>query len=181
MQQGFPGQHTTTTMVTVGTTTVNPTIRFDRSLILTLPSILRITQMLFSLLGFICVTTTLFAYKSQGQWFNTVAMGGFWYTAIIFIFYLFHVIEKLHKIPWLKIELVFCIIWCVCNFVAAVVIVTYVSYDGALGFATFFGFGAMIAFGIDAYLKYMRIKRGEIAQGERQASKTVSSVTSPAY
>lgn len=43
MEQGFPGQHTTTT-VTTSTTTVQPNIRFDPSYVRTLPGLLKIVQ-----------------------------------------------------------------------------------------------------------------------------------------
>jgi hypothetical protein len=54
-------------------------------------------------LGFICITISYRAITSRGSWFNTVAMGGFWFTGILLALYLFHVIEKFYRIPWLKI------------------------------------------------------------------------------
>jgi hypothetical protein len=56
-----------------------------------------------NLLGFICITVSYGAITSRGSWFNTVAMGGFWFTGILLALYLFHVIEKFYRIPWLKI------------------------------------------------------------------------------
>lgn len=42
--QGFPGQHTTTTTVTSGTTQVQTNIRYDPSYIKTLPGRIKIVQ-----------------------------------------------------------------------------------------------------------------------------------------
>jgi hypothetical protein len=56
-----------------------------------------------NLLGFICITVSYRAITSRGSWFNTVAMGGFWFTGILLALYVFHVIEKFYRIPWLKI------------------------------------------------------------------------------
>jgi hypothetical protein len=56
-----------------------------------------------NLLGFICITVSTHSRHSRGGWFNTVAMGGFWFTGILLVFYLFHIIEKFSRIPWLKI------------------------------------------------------------------------------
>ena len=42
-------------------------------------------------------------YHSRANWFNFCAMGGFWITGILLAFYLFHVIEKLHFIPWIMV------------------------------------------------------------------------------
>lgn len=44
MDQGFPGQHTTTTTVTTTTTSTQPNIRFDPSYARTLPGLLKIVQ-----------------------------------------------------------------------------------------------------------------------------------------
>ncbi|XP_012261261.1 uncharacterized protein LOC105689080 [Athalia rosae] len=180
MQQGFPGQHTTTTTVNVGTTAVNPTIRLDTSYFKTLPGILKVVQVVLNLLGFICIISTVLRYNSREQWFNTVAMGGFWFTGIILCFYVFHIIEKFHKIPWLKIELVFCLIWTACNLLAASLVAGDARIDDALAAAAVFGFLAMVAYGIDAWLKFMAIKRGDIAQGERQVNQS-GTTTIPAY
>ncbi|XP_076395746.1 CKLF-like MARVEL transmembrane domain-containing protein 4 isoform X2 [Megachile rotundata] len=108
VDHGFPGQHTTTTTVTTTTTTTQPTIRFDASYTRTLPGILKVAQVVLNLLGFICITVSSQSSSSRGGWFNTVAMGGFWFTGILLVFYLFHIIEKFSKIPWLKIFFGFC-------------------------------------------------------------------------
>ena len=42
-------------------------------------------------------------YHSRANWFNFCAMGGFWITGILLAMYLFHVIEKLHFIPWIMV------------------------------------------------------------------------------
>ncbi|XP_043589186.1 CKLF-like MARVEL transmembrane domain-containing protein 8 isoform X3 [Bombus pyrosoma] len=103
MDQGFPAQHTTTTTVTTTSTTTLTSIRFDPSYIKTLPGMLKVAQVVLNLLGFICITVTSHSNFSRGAWFNTVAMGGFWFTGILLVFYLFHIVEKFSKIPWLKI------------------------------------------------------------------------------
>lgn len=56
-----------------------------------------------NLLGFICITVSTHSNHSRGGWFNTVAMGGFWFTGILLVLYLFHIVEKFVRIPWLKI------------------------------------------------------------------------------
>lgn len=46
-------------------------------------------------------------------------MTGFWFTGIMLILYLFHVCEKFHRIPWLKIEMYFDISWTILYLIAA--------------------------------------------------------------
>ncbi|XP_006613089.1 plasmolipin-like [Apis dorsata] len=179
MDQGFPAQHTTTTTVTTSTTTTQPNIRFDSSYIRTLPGILKIVQVILNLLGFICITVSSY-HTSRGEWFNTVAMGGFWFTGILLVFYLFHIVEKFSKIPWLKIEFLFCIIWTAFYLLAASLAVDYAKYIEAYGVAAFFGYCAMVVYGYDAWLKFQAIKNGALAQGQH-TPKQVSTMTSPTY
>ncbi|PSN34447.1 hypothetical protein C0J52_21466 [Blattella germanica] len=161
---GFPAQHTTTTTVTSSNTTVQTNIRYDPLYIKTIPGMLKVAQIVVNLLGFICITVSYRAITSRGSWFNTVAMGGFWFTGIILALYLFHVIEKFYRIPWLKIEFVFCTIWTFFYLLAASLAAADGRYDEAFGAAAFNG-----------------IRSGALAQGERVVNKSSSTVTSPAY
>lgn len=131
-------------------------------------------------MGFICITVSSQSSHSRGGWFNTVAMGGFWFTGILLVLYLFHIIEKFSKIPWLKIEFIFCTIWTVFYLLAASLAADYARYTEAFGVASFFGFCAMVAYGYDAWLKFNAAKSGALAQGQH-TPKQVSTVNSPAY
>ncbi|KAJ9584931.1 hypothetical protein L9F63_020737 [Diploptera punctata] len=178
---GFPAQHSTTTTVTTSNTTVERNIRYDPLYIRTIPGILKIAQIVLNLLGFICISVSILSVTSRGSWFNIVAMTGFWFTGILLCLYLFHVVEKFYKIPWLKIEFVFCAVWTFFYAIAAGLAADYGRIQEAFGAAAFFGFCAMVLYGIDAFLKFNAIRSGEIAQGERVINKSSSTVTSPAY
>ncbi|KAK1120324.1 hypothetical protein K0M31_012308 [Melipona bicolor] len=180
MDQGFPAQHTTTTTVTTSTTTTQPNIRFDPCYTKTLPGMLKILQMALNLLGFICITVSSQSNSSRGAWFNTVAMGGFWFTGILLVFYMFHIIEKFSKIPWLKIEFIFCGLWTIFYVLAASLTAGHATYIEAFGAAAFFGFCAMVVYGYDAWLKFHASRSGVLAQGQH-TPKQISTVTSPAY
>ncbi|CAG9768524.1 unnamed protein product [Ceutorhynchus assimilis] len=176
---GFPGQHTTTTTVKSSNTAVDTTIRFDSSYIRTVPGYLKIAQIALNLLGFICIEASgVFSYHSRGSWFNFVAMTAFWVTGILLAFYLFHIIERFYKVPWLKFEFGFCALWTGLYLIAACLAVTY-SIEAYIA-AGFFGFCAMVAYGIDAFFKFQAIKSGQLAQGERVMSKqSTTTVTTP--
>ncbi|KAK0085241.1 hypothetical protein PV325_005531 [Microctonus aethiopoides] len=181
MDPEFPGQHTTTTTVTTSTTTHPGAIRFDPLYIRTRSGILKVIQVSMNLLGFICITCSIYSSHGRGGWFNTVAMGGFWFTGILLALYLFHVVDKFQRIPWNKIEFVFCALWTAFYLLAASLAADLAKHAEAFGVAAFFGFCAMIAYGYDAYLKFYAIKHGTPAQGHYDSSKQVSTVTSPAY
>ncbi|KAJ8971634.1 hypothetical protein NQ317_015910 [Molorchus minor] len=190
---GFPGQHTTTTVHTTSTT-VQTSLRFDPSYIRTLPGILKVIQVGTSLIGFICIELSgPFSISDQGRFFNFVSMTAFWFTAILLAFYLFHVIEKLYKVPWLKIEFGFCILWTLFYLIASclavtfhssgafiaagVSIITVVNYCCKTDFIErilciiSFGFIGMTVYGIDAYLKLRGVQSGQLAQGVRVTNK----------
>lgn len=175
---GFPGQHTTTTTVT-SNTTVQTNIRFDPSYIRTIPGILKIVQILLNLLGFICIEVAG-VYHTRGSFFNTVSMTGFWFTGVLLALYLFHIIEKFYKIPWLKVEFIFCGVIALLYLIAAALAAAV--YLEAYAAAAFFGFCAMVVYGYDAFLKYKGLQSGELAQGERVITKqTTSNINSPQY
>nr|BAM19475.1 unknown unsecreted protein [Papilio xuthus] len=120
---GFPGQHTTTTTVT-SSTTVQTNIRFDPLYIRTIPGILKVVQVACSLLGFICIQFSALNNAGKGSYFSWISMVAFWFTGILLGFYLFHIVEKFYKIPWLKIEFVFCSLWTLLYCIAAILAVT---------------------------------------------------------
>ncbi|CAH1956508.1 unnamed protein product [Acanthoscelides obtectus] len=106
-------------------------------------------------------------------------MTAFWFTGILLLLYLFHVIEKLYKIPWLKIEFVFDATWVVMYLIAASLAVSF--GPEAYIAAGFFGFCAMVMYSADAVLKSFAIQRGELAQGERVINTQRTTVSSPTY
>ncbi|CAG9832858.1 unnamed protein product [Diabrotica balteata] len=178
---GFPGKNTTTTTVhTNSTTTVQTNVRFDPFYIRTIPGILKCAQMALNLIGFICIECSGYlATHSRGAFFNFVAMTGFWFTGILLAFYLFHLIEKFHRVAWLKIEFIFCAVWTGLYLIAASLAVSF--HQEAYIAAGFFGFLGMIAYAVDAFVKFRAIQSGQLAQGERVVSRQTTTVTSPAY
>nr|XP_032529535.1 CKLF-like MARVEL transmembrane domain-containing protein 4 isoform X1 [Danaus plexippus plexippus] len=176
-ETSFPGQHTTTTTVT-SNTTVQTNIRFDPSYVRSIPGILKVVQVVFSLLGFICIQFSHFNNASKGLFFSWISMIAFWFTGILLGFYLFHIVEKFYKIPWLKIELLFTALWTFLYLLAAVLAVTV--HDNPHAAAAFFGFSCTLAYCVDAYLKWRAARAGGLAQGTRVVSKQTT-VTREGY
>ncbi|XP_054706607.1 CKLF-like MARVEL transmembrane domain-containing protein 8 [Uloborus diversus] len=181
--------------VTASTTTtkVSPAIRFDSSYIKTLPGILKVAEAVSagillqtrhfptpkiapkvsSLAGFISVETVTYGIAwSHYTWASFVFISGFCITVVLILFYLFHVVETLHQLPWLIVEGSYDIIWCVFFFAAAVVSTRNVTQQAAWGAAAFFGFLVTFILIYDAFLKYKQWKSGGLAQGERTTTNT---------
>ncbi|KAF7269409.1 CKLF-like MARVEL transmembrane domain-containing protein 4 [Rhynchophorus ferrugineus] len=178
---GFPGQHTTTTTVKSSSTTVDTVLRFDKSYIRTIPGYLKIAQIIVNLLGFICIEASGYlSYHSRGSWFNFVAMTAFWVTAILLAFYLFHVVERFYRVPWLKFEFGYCALWTLFYLIAACLAVSF-SNEAYIA-AGFFGFCGMTLYAFDAFLKFQGVKTGQLAQGERVVTKQTTTATiSPSH
>ncbi|KAF8768469.1 CKLF-like MARVEL transmembrane domain-containing protein 4 [Argiope bruennichi] len=174
----------TVTVSATTTTKVSPNIRFDPSYAKTIPGILKIAQAVVSLIGFICIQMASGDYysRSASGWFIFVAMTAFWVVLVLLVLYLFHIIEKLHWIPWLLGELGFTALWTVFYFIAACVVVAKAGEDAGWGAGAFFGFVGMALFGYDAFTKYKLWRSGAIAQGERTTTTSTSPTpTGPSY
>lgn len=179
-EAGFPGAYASTTVTS--DTRVSPEIRFDPSYVRTVPGILKVVCLVLNFIGFLCIMVSENSYHSRAGWFNFCAGTGFWVTGILLALYLFHVIEKLHFIPWLMVEFGYCSAWSFFYFTAAAACAAEAGRYEAWGAASFFGFVAMIVYGVDGFFKFKAWKGGEIAQGERVAQMAPGSVpVTPAY
>lgn len=49
-----------------------------------------------------------FSAHSRGGFFSYVSMQGFWFTGIMFGLYVFQVVYKYNRIPWMRIEMWVC-------------------------------------------------------------------------
>ena len=127
---------------------------------------------ILDLIVFICVMCSgaYFRNIATGTWTDFVAMTGFWVSGLLLIFYLLHVMEKFHVIPWMMIEMGFCCLWSFFFFTCSIdMAVQAGKYANASAYAAgaFFGFAAMIVYGFDGFLKFKGWRAGQLAQGER--------------
>merc|ERR1719491_944929 len=71
--------------------------------------------MIFGIIVIICVYTPAeiwwYIPLHAKEWAQFVSVTGFFVTGLLLSFYLFHIIEKLSKVPWIMIEMGFCILW----------------------------------------------------------------------
>lgn len=119
----FPAQHTTTT--TTREAVVNPEIRYDPFYFRSKEGLLKILCIIFNLVGFICIEVTAYNTISRATFFNTVAMTAFWFSLIMLVLYMFHIVEKFYKLPWVKIELVFYACFTICYLIASALVASY--------------------------------------------------------
>lgn len=175
----------TTTVTTTRTQTTKP--YFDPAYLRTIPGILKIVQIIFDIIGLICVASVGYSTRYLSSiggdpFYEFVAVVGFVITLILLILYLFHVVGYLYKVPWYLIEFIYCLVWAIFFFIASVCVAVYCGRYGCRGrhagwgAGAFFGFCAMIAYAVDAYFKFRAWRAGEAPQVIRsQTSQTTSS------
>ncbi|XP_039765160.1 CKLF-like MARVEL transmembrane domain-containing protein 4 [Pararge aegeria] len=152
--------------------------RFDPSYLKTTPGIMKATVIVLNLLGFICIQSSAFWSNGRGVYFNIVAHLGLWFSAALLLVYVFHLVEKYHRFRWLQVELVACGVLAFLYLIASTIVVAFGS--AAYSAAGFFGYLAMVLYGLDAFIKAHQIQAAEIAQGTCVPAKPVHVTTPPA-
>ncbi|CAI5439202.1 unnamed protein product [Caenorhabditis angaria] len=168
--------HTTTTVVetTEYITNDGPAVRIefprlDCDYIRTIGGILKCCCII------LCFFTMIFvmmgpAFHESISWVTFVASIGLFFTSVLLVLYLFRVVDTFPKINWIVIEMVYCFTWTVFFFIAACICAS-LAYQNqkhstfAFAAACFFAFGAMIAYGLDCYLKFLSWRHNEKATG----------------
>ena len=139
---------------------------------------LNFSSQIIDIVVFICVICSGSYYRetTTAEWTDFVAMTGFWFSGVLLVFYLVHVIEKFHVIPWVTIEMGFCGLWTFFYFTCALDLAVKASKSSVSAFAaaSFFSFAAIGIYGFDAFLKFKAFKAGQLAQGERVVQQSES-------
>lgn len=143
-------------------------IHFDPGYLSTIPGMMKTAQASTSLIGFICAQTIRKSkFLTAGGWYSFVSLPGFCMSTIFLLCYVFHVVERFKRLPWLVVEMSYAAAWCILFFIASTVAATRVRADKPWAAAAFFGFVAMIIFGCEAFIKWHIWNRDQLAQGTR--------------
>eukprot|EP00088_Acartia_fossae_P054408 TRINITY_DN6247_c1_g1_i1.p1 TRINITY_DN6247_c1_g1~~TRINITY_DN6247_c1_g1_i1.p1 ORF type:complete len:173 (-),score=21.77 TRINITY_DN6247_c1_g1_i1:305-823(-) len=161
--------------VVVTETIVQTNIRWDPGYIKTMPGALKLGAVILDLVCMICLVASppYWREHSVGEWYIFVCMTAFWVSTILLIMYLLHFIEKFHVIPWLMLEFGFYVVWAFFYFTAAIAVAVKSKSSGALLAAAMFGFASMVVYGVDAGIKFIGWRAGNLAQGERKKRQEV--------
>ncbi|XP_072936295.1 CKLF-like MARVEL transmembrane domain-containing protein 4 [Epargyreus clarus] len=159
-------------------TVFNTQTRFDPSYVRTLPGMAKIAVIVLNLLGFICIQSSAFWSNGRGVYFNVVAHLGLWFSLAMLLLYMFHVVERYHKIKWLHVEMVACGAIAFLYLIASTIVVAFGA--AAYSAAGFFGYLAMVVYGFEAFLAARAVRAGAPAQGARVAAKPPHALAPPA-
>ncbi|XP_045761767.1 plasmolipin [Maniola jurtina] len=131
-------------------------LRFDKGYLKSLPGILKIVALVCNVVGFICIKIS-WAWLSA-IFYNILYWCGNIITGFLLLMYTFHFVEKYDRLPWLKCEFAYCGVMCLAYIGTSIFATTLGESTGyAVGF---FGLCAIIAYGVDCFLKYKAWKRG---------------------
>lgn len=151
----------------------------------------------FTVLGFASIQIGEFSHIGISQFYSSIAMICFWFTAILLVLYLFQVTYVFARIPWSKIEFYFCLtatlfLMLVSSLVAArgVTSLTVAAVSILLSLILlkkkkivtkmfclifqFFGYVAMCAYGYDTFLKYKLFGTTTTIVSQRTTTVTVA-------
>ncbi|XP_014673136.1 PREDICTED: plasmolipin-like isoform X2 [Priapulus caudatus] len=135
-------------------------VHFAPDCIPTRHGIAKLFQLGTTLLAFICVQVANYPYFAAAKYFLYLSVMTLIVTGLLGFLYLLF-IPGTYRLPW---EMVYCGIVTVMFLVGSGILATNASYSAALGAGSFFGFSAMLAYGVDAVIKFMCWRSGETTQ-----------------
>ncbi|KAF6023171.1 hypothetical protein EB796_018504 [Bugula neritina] len=155
-------------------TTHTATLDFDGEYVKTLPGIIKLVEIVTSLICFIISLTT----SSPGNgWCGFVSSTVFFISLVWFFLNLFKLIQKIHPVRIL-IEWIYYLVLAICFCIASIVAAAFtgVYHLPALGAYSFFGFVCTAALAVDLFFQF-KVWR---SQGVSSHSQTTTTVTSSA-
>ncbi|XP_025076528.1 MARVEL domain-containing protein 1-like [Pomacea canaliculata] len=127
-------------------------IRLDVEYVRTIPSILKIVEIVLDILVLICASIDDWYYVGGG-WVQFVAASALGTTVILFIFHFFQLISQLSG-PWNLIEIIYCGIYVILFLIAAIVSAVRAHLEPSIVAACFFCFAALAVYTLDVVIMY---------------------------
>jgi hypothetical protein len=145
--------------------------QLDLFYLYTIPGILKVVQIFLNLAGIIAISVSKLVTIPCGILFLVVSVGGFFITGTLLGCYVFCACVTCTRIPWLKIEFVYCLLWTIaCAVVASLAAYVGVVDDPFLA-SSVFGYFTMIAYGYDTFLRFNAMCSSDSAQKNHETDK----------
>lgn len=117
--------------------------------------ILKVVEMVFSLVVFICASVSALNKDACG-WIQFVSMTAFVLTIMLYIFHAFKLPPKFARsIPFKFCEFCYYAVFTLFYFISGVVAACFATGNAALSAAAFFAFASMCVFGADIYFRFV--------------------------
>ncbi|XP_064610335.1 CKLF-like MARVEL transmembrane domain-containing protein 7 [Liolophura sinensis] len=147
----------------------------DVSYIKTLPGILKIAEIVLSIIAFICATVYPWAYGGGG-WVQFVTISTFVGVLVLFIFHFMHIISRLPG-PWMLIEFIYYCVYTLFMLIAAIVAAANGWRDASIGAAAFFCFAALAVLAVDTFMMFRTWQAGRQSSGQSANTATITTTT----
>lgn len=149
-------QHTTTTSSSTD-------IGLDKIYLTSIDSILKIVEMVLSLIVFICITSHAWYSVVGGGWVQFVSISCLITVLILWIFFMLRIIYKLPG-PWALIILIYYIVYTVffliCFLVCAIQASKYYDNGGLIA-AAIFSFIMLGVLAVDTFFQFRKFREGQ--------------------
>lgn len=152
MPSTYTSSHTTTQ-------SSPPEIRLRLDYIKTIPGILKIVEVVASIITFICASVVPWGYLGAG-WVQFVSISAFITALIWFIFYLIGVIYRFPG-PWILIEFIYYCVFTLFFLIAAIVSAARAHAAPSIGAAAFFAFVCTAVFAVDTFFQFRAWRTGQ--------------------
>lgn len=155
-------QHTTTT------TSSSTEIGFDRIYLKSIDSILKIVEMVLSLIVFICISSHAWYSLYGGGWVQFVSISCLITVLILWIFFMLRIIYKLPG-PWTLIILIYYIVYSVFYLITMILCAVQASNHqkyqnlsvGGLVAAAIFSFIIVGVLAVDTFFQFRKFQEGQ--------------------
>ncbi|KAL4234133.1 hypothetical protein ACF0H5_005786 [Mactra antiquata] len=151
-------------------------IGLDRAYLNSLPSFLKIGEIVLDIIAFICASVWIHWGAYGGGWVQFVTMSAFITTLLLFGFHLFRIIYKLPG-PWGIIELIYYVLYTLLMLISAIVCAVRFNWHSSIAATTFFTFAATALYVIDTFLLFRAWQSGRSAGASSAATTTTTTTT----
>ncbi|XP_052251724.1 CKLF-like MARVEL transmembrane domain-containing protein 4 isoform X1 [Dreissena polymorpha] len=129
------------------------TVGFDRGYVKSMRGILKVSECVLDMVGFICASVWIYWTHAGGAWVQFVTISAFITTLILYILHLFRIIYKLPG-PWGLIQLIYYGIYSLLMLIAAIVCAVRAVHHSSIVAAAIFTFLATAVYVVDTFLLF---------------------------
>ncbi|XP_008291048.1 CKLF-like MARVEL transmembrane domain-containing protein 4 [Stegastes partitus] len=188
--EGFDGEASNTSMISGASSPYQPTtepvharnvlggIRCDVEYLKSYFGILKVVEVVLSLIAFICIETIMMCSPCGGVYFfEFVSCSAFVVTGVLLLIFTLNLHTKVPHINWSLTDLVNTAVSALFFFLSSIVLTCINHNTGAEIAAVIFGFLVTGAYGVNTFLAVRRWRRGNGCQGAAPTSEYIRART----
>ncbi|XP_047436818.1 CKLF-like MARVEL transmembrane domain-containing protein 4 [Mugil cephalus] len=188
--EGFDGEASNTSMISGASSPYQPTtepvharnvlggIRCDVDYLKSYFGVLKVVEVVLSLIGFICIETIMMCSPCGGVYFfEFVSCSAFVVTVVLLLIFFLNLHTKVPQVNWSLTDLVNTSVSTLFFFLSSLVLACINHNTAAEIAAVIFGFLVTGVYGVNTFLAVQRWRRGSGSQGAPQTSEYIRART----